>query len=43
VTPEDVLAMGVQVAFDFFALGLLMAFAWGVLLGFVDFVRRILG
>jgi len=34
---------GMAVAFGFFALGLLMVFAWAVLLGFVDFVRRFLG
>lgn len=34
---------GVQVAFSFFALGLLLTFAFGVLLGFVDFMRRLLG
>lgn len=34
---------GMTVAVGFFALGLLLVFAWGVLLGFVDFVRRFLG
>jgi hypothetical protein len=43
VSPEDVLGQGVQVMFSFFALGLLLVFVWGVLLGFVDFMRRLLG
>ena len=34
---------GMEVAFGFFALGLLLTFAWGVLLGFVDWMRRFLG
>lgn len=35
--------MAVGVAFAFFALALLLMFAWGLLLGFVDFMRRFLG
>lgn len=43
MTPDDVLDLGVQMAFGFFALALLMAFAWGLLLGFIDWMRRFLG
>jgi len=43
VTPDVLLGQGVQVAFSFFALAFLMVFAWGLLLGFVDFMRRFLG
>lgn len=41
--PFDGINSGVQVAFAFFALGLLMIFAWGMFLGIVHFIKRILG
>ncbi len=34
---------GITVAFSFFALGLLVLFLSSVLLGLVDFIRRVLG
>jgi hypothetical protein len=43
VTVYDGLGAGVQVAFGFFALTFLLTFAFGVLFGFVDFMRRFLG
>jgi hypothetical protein len=43
LTPSELLDQGVAVAFGFFALGFLLVFAWGLLLGFIDFMRRFLG
>lgn len=43
VSAYDGINSGMQVAFGFFALGFLFTFAFGVLLGFVDFMRRFLG
>jgi hypothetical protein len=40
---ESGIDAGMKVAFGFFALGLSMTFAFGVLLGFVDWMRRFLG
>jgi len=37
------LDQGMTVAAGFYALALLMAFSWAILLGFVNFVRRFLG
>lgn len=39
----DVIDSGVQVMLDFFALGLLVLFFAGVLLGFVAWMKRLLG
>lgn len=43
MTPEDLLDKGVEMAFGFFALSFLMVFAWGILLGFVAWMRSFLG
>ena len=43
MTPDELIGQGIEVAFAFFALGLLMMFAWGMLLGFVGWMRSFLG
>lgn len=43
MTPADLLDQGVRVAFAFFALGILLAFSFGLLLGFVGWMRSFLG
>lgn len=43
MTDADLLDMAVGFAFGWFALGFLMIFAWGILLGFVRWMRSFLG
>ena len=43
MTHEELLDMAVGFAFGWFAVGFLMVFAWGLLLGFVSWVKDFLG